>query len=140
MAKEQYTKTVYVYDGKEFDGTDISIEDAKNLLSATFPEVANSTTKEEIKDGVRRVTFTKVAGTKGITGKDIANKLSKLKECDFLGKNIIQHLLGGSLDLDKQISELEQLEKDCVSKQQQTEKFIKGFIVMESKPTFTEGI
>ncbi len=140
MAKEQYTKTIYIYDGKEFDGEGLEIEDVKTLLSATFPEIANSTTKEEIKDGVRRITFTKIAGTKGATSAQIAKKLCTLKECEFLGKNILIHLLGGSLDLDKQIEELGKLEKDCITKEKQNEKFIQGFICMESKPSFAEGI
>lgn len=140
MAKEQYTKTIYIYDGKEYDGEGLEIEDVKTLLSATFPEIANSDTKEEIKDGVRKITFTKVAGTKGATPKEIAKKLCTLKECEFLGKNILIHLLGGSFDLDKQISELDKLEKDCINKQEQNKKFLQGFIFIESKPTFTEGI
>lgn len=140
MAKGQYTKTIYIYDGKEFDGEGLEIEDVKTLLSATFPEIANSETKEEIKDGVRRITFTKVAGTKGATSAQIAKKLCTLKECDFLGKNIITHLLGGSFELDKQIEELGKLEKDCINKQEQNKRFLHGFIYIESKPTFAEGI
>ena len=140
MAKGQYTKTIYIYDGKEFDGEGLEIEDVKTLLSATFPEIANSETKEEIKDGVRRITFTKVAGTKGATSAQIAQKLCTLKECDFLGKNILMHLLGESFDLNKQLNELDKLKQDCIKKETQNKKFIQGFTCIESKPTFAEGI
>ncbi len=84
--------------------------------------------------------FTKIAGTKGATSAQIAKKLCTLKECDFLGKNIITHLLGGSFELDKQIEELGKLEKDCINKQEQNKRFLHGFIYIESKPTFAEGI
>ena len=140
MAKGQYTKTIYIYDGKEFDGEGLEIEDVKTLLSATFPEIANSETKEEIKDGVRRITFIKVAGTKGATSAQIAKKLCTLKECEFLGKNILMHLLGESFDLNKQLNELDKLKQDCIKKETQNKKFFQGFICIESKPTFAEGI
>ena len=84
--------------------------------------------------------FTKIAGTKGATSAQIAQKLCTLKECDFLGKNILMHLLGESFDLNKQLNELDKLKQDCIKKETQNKKFFQGFICIESKPTFAEGI
>ena len=115
-------------------------EEIINFRMKIFDLMLGLSTVKEIKDGVRRITFTKVAGTKGATSAQIAKKLCTLKECDFLGKNIITHLLGGSFELDKQIEELGKLEKDCINKQEQNKRFLHGFICIESKPTFAEGI
>ena len=84
--------------------------------------------------------FTKIAGTKGATSAQIAKKLCTLKECEFLGKNILMHLLGESFDLNKQLNELDKLKQDCIKKETQNKKFFQGFICIESKPTFAEGI
>ena len=84
--------------------------------------------------------FTKIAGTKGATSAQIAQKLCTLKECDFLGKNILMHLLGESFDLNKQLDELDKLKQDCIKKETQNKKIIQGFTCIESKPTFAEGI
>lgn len=141
MAKEQYTKTIYIYDGKEFDGEGLEIEDVKTLLSATFPEIANSTTKVEIKDGVRRITFTKVAGTKGITSVEISKKLSTLKPCEFLGANIILSFLKKEkFDLEKQISELEILKNKADNKAEDSSSILERFKFLRPKTNFTEGI
>lgn len=76
--EKTYTKTVFVYDGKEFPGDDIELSDMIAMLSSTFPEVSNATTETAVKDGVRYIEFIKKAGTKGATSSEIVAKLDTL--------------------------------------------------------------
>lgn len=68
--KEEYTKTIYKYDGKPFDEiAGFSDKKMQEMLASFFPEVANAKISEEIKNGVRTVTFTKQAGRLGGSAK-----------------------------------------------------------------------
>ncbi len=68
MSNEQAQKRVFKYAGQTFEdpGPDYSIEEIKQHLVGTYPEVAQSTVEEKtLDDGTLEVTFVKRAGTKG---------------------------------------------------------------------------
>ena len=83
---QEWTKRVFKYDDKTFDTVpdSTSIEDARKLLAAYLPELANATHSEAIKDGVLTVTFHKQATTKGNGNKPQAliQTLSQLEAID----------------------------------------------------------
>lgn len=66
------TTRVFLYDGREFGDPDptLSIEEVRKQLAEFFPELVNADHREEIRDGQRRVTFSRRIGTKGALGHD----------------------------------------------------------------------
>ena len=61
------TATVYCYNGNTWPDFDPNLtpDQVKELLASYYPEIINATTREETKDGTRKVTFEKLVGTKG---------------------------------------------------------------------------
>ena len=65
--KKEYTKTIYIYDEREYPGEEgMSDEEMQELLGSFYKEIEDAETSEEIKDGVRYVTFEKQAGKLGL--------------------------------------------------------------------------
>ncbi len=65
---EQVQKRVFKYDGKTYEdpGAEYTIEQIKQHLAGTFPEVAQAKAEEKtLDDGTLEITFVKRAGTKG---------------------------------------------------------------------------
>lgn len=65
--KKEYTKTIYIYDAREYPGEDgMSDDEMQELLGSFYKEIEDAEKSEEIKDGVRYVTFEKQAGKLGL--------------------------------------------------------------------------
>jgi PRTRC genetic system protein C len=63
-----YSPIDYVYKGEQFidPGPDYSIDQVRQALAETYPELRNATwTERTLADGRRQVEFHKVAGEKG---------------------------------------------------------------------------
>lgn len=57
----------FIYDGREFPdpGEDLTTEQVRDAMAATFPELTNATHETETKDDVETITFKRAVGTKG---------------------------------------------------------------------------
>jgi hypothetical protein len=99
---EKFSKTIYVYDGKEFPGDDIDETDMIAMLSSTFPEVSNATTETTIKDEIRYIEFIKKAGTKGASSAEIVAKLDTLHPMENLNEISFKLLTTNTKPLIKQ--------------------------------------